>query len=140
MRANFLYQWNENCNYLRVIINTFMNKPSWSKTYLGLKLCLWCISKVRDRFRGRRGGRMPRYFFAITCFFVITLRNYIMCLLKLNWSLIMHLWHKFTQILSKHIYHPINCCLADSYFVIIITIIIIIIIIYLFQFGFTNST
>ena len=30
--------------------------------------------------------------------FAITLKNYKLCLLKLNWSLIMHLWHTFTQI------------------------------------------
>ena len=31
----------------------------------------------------------------------ITLKNCKLCLLKLNWSLIMHLWHTFTQVLSK---------------------------------------
>ena len=43
------------------------------------------------------------FFFAITCFFAITLKNYKLSLLKLNWSLTMQLWHTFTQILSKHI-------------------------------------
>ena len=51
----------------------------------------------------RKETKTGRHFFAITCFFAITLKNYKMCLLKLNRSLIMHLWHTFTQILSTHI-------------------------------------
>ena len=54
-----------------------------------------------------------------TCFFAIKNEDLQLCLFKLNWSLIMHLWHMFSQILSKHIQHPIICCLADSYYVIL---------------------
>ena len=56
------------------------------------------------RFRGgTRGARLHPVFLAITCFFPITLNNYKLSLLKLNWSLIMQFWYTFAQILSKHI-------------------------------------
>ena len=48
-------------------------------------------------------GILLWYLFAIICFFAITLKKYKLCLLKLNWSFKMHLWHAFTQILSKHL-------------------------------------
>ena len=37
------------------------------------------------------------FFLAITCFFAISLKNYMWCLLKLNCSLIMHFWETFTE-------------------------------------------
>ena len=56
------------------------------------------------RFRGGTRDACPHpLFLEITCFLPFTLKNYKLCLLKLNWSLIMHFWHTFAQILSKHI-------------------------------------
>ena len=40
---------------------------------------------------GGEGGECPPYFFEITCFFAITLKNYKLCYLKLNCSSIMRL-------------------------------------------------
>ena len=64
---------------------------------------IWKRSNIRDGLRVGSGWRAPSPFFAITCSFSVTLKNYLLCLLKLNWSLVMHVWHKFTQILSKDI-------------------------------------
>ena len=46
---------------------------------------------------GARGARLPPPFLlqSLVCF-AITLKNCKLCLLKLNWSLIMHPWHTFT--------------------------------------------
>ena len=62
----------------------------------------WLITwrKNRGGFRGGAWGVPALPFFVITSFFVITLKNYELCQLRLNWSLIMQLWHAFTQILS----------------------------------------
>ena len=64
---------------------------------------------------GRGGNARPPYFLQSLVFFAITLKNKKQCYLKLNWSLIMHLQHTFTQILSKHVQLAIICYLADSY-------------------------
>ena len=66
------------------------------KKLLDIKHC------IISGFRGRRSGEgapplLPFPFFAKTCFFAITLKNYKLCWLKLNWSLTMHLWNAFTQ-------------------------------------------
>ena len=38
---------------------------------------------------------------------------------SLTWSLIIHLQYTFTQILLKHVQHPIICYLAESYYILL---------------------
>ena len=76
--------------------------------------------RLRGGFReGRDGCATHSHWFLQSIVFKITSKNYKLCLLKLNWSLLMQLWQIFTQILPKHIWHPVVCCLGDSYYVIL---------------------
>ena len=107
----FTYLWLEKrlpSDFVKLTKTTGSWRTTWMITRFNLSLfrnflkisfkCLPNLLKMLFSLKtfskgGLKGVRPPSPSFCNQLFFAITLKNYILCLLKLNWSSIMHLWH-----------------------------------------------